>query len=141
MIGWIITIGIVAALAIAGRVGWSKVAREHQEAKNLPLDGADFSRLKDGVYHGTYAGGMYRWRANECEVTVEGGRVARIELAGSSDPRAKNTIHQPLVQRVIEAQSLQVDVVSGATLTSKAYLKAVEDALLKAHNGVHPEGS
>lgn len=32
----------------------------------------------------------------------------------------------------IEAQSLQVDTVSGATLTSKAYLKSVENALMQA---------
>jgi uncharacterized protein with FMN-binding domain len=38
---------------------------------------------------------------------------------------------------VIDAQSLQVDTISGATLTSKAYLKAVENALLKAQREEH----
>ncbi|HHV58206.1 MAG TPA: FMN-binding protein, partial [Firmicutes bacterium] len=33
---------------------------------------------------------------------------------------------------VIKSQSLQVDVISGATLTSKAHLKAVENALEQA---------
>jgi len=37
-----------------------------------------------------------------------------------------------LYDRVVQAQSLQVDTISGSTLTSKAYLKAVEDALNKA---------
>jgi major membrane immunogen (membrane-anchored lipoprotein) len=31
--------------------------------------------------------------------------------------------------RVIREQSLQVDTISGATLTSKAFLKAIENAL------------
>jgi len=31
--------------------------------------------------------------------------------------------------RVIEAQSTDIDAVSGATVTSKAYLKAIENAL------------
>ena len=39
---------------------------------------------------------------------------------------------QELYNRVIAAQSLQVDTVSGATLTGKAYLQCVENALLPA---------
>lgn len=37
-----------------------------------------------------------------------------------------------LFRHVIESQSLQVDVISGATLTSKAHLKALENALEQA---------
>ena len=106
--------------------------KEHAEARSLPLDAVDFSRLSDGTYHGAYEGGMYRWRANECDVTVTDGRVIRIQLAGSTDPGGKNTQHEALYDRVIEAQSLQVDTISGATLTSKAYLQAVENALVQA---------
>ncbi|WP_368487958.1 FMN-binding protein [Clostridium sp. BJN0013] len=36
---------------------------------------------------------------------------------------------EDLFQKVIELQSLQVDIISGATLTSKAHLKALENAL------------
>jgi len=35
---------------------------------------------------------------------------------------------EAIIPRVIEAQSLDVDVVSGATGSSKAILKAIEDA-------------
>ncbi len=104
--------------------------KEHREARNLPLDAVDFSKLKDGTYHGVYEGGMYRWRANECDVTVENGRVTDIQLSVSQDPGGKNTQHQELYDRVIQAQSLHVDTISSATLTSKAYLKAVENALV-----------
>ena len=132
MIGWAIGLGVVALLGAAGAFGWSRLMKEHAEARSLPLDRVDFGRLDDGTYHGAYAGGMYRWRANECDVTVAGGRVAGIQLAGSRDPGAKNTGHEALYERVIEAQSLQVDTISGATLTSKAYLQAVENALIQA---------
>jgi uncharacterized protein with FMN-binding domain len=50
------------------------------------------------------------------------------------DPAAKNTDHETLYDRVIQAQSLQVDTISGATLTSKAYLQAVENALIQAQH-------
>jgi uncharacterized protein with FMN-binding domain len=134
MIGWVIAGTVVAGLGIAGGIGWSLLSKEHKEAKSLPLNAVDFSKLSDGTYHGAYAGGMYKWRANECQVTVSSGQVTDIQLVGSSDPGAKNTQHQALYDRVIEAQSLQVDTISGATLTSKAYLQCVENALIQAQH-------
>ena len=132
MIGWIITLAVVTPLGIAGGIGWSKLAKEHREARSLPLNAVDFSKLNNGSYHGAYAGGMYKWRANECQVTVTDGKVTGIELVVSQDPGGKNTQHEALYERVIQAQSLQVDTISSATLTSKAYLQAVENALLQA---------
>jgi uncharacterized protein with FMN-binding domain len=132
MIGWMIALSVVGALGIAGGIGWSKLSKEHREARSLPLNAVDFSRLSDGTYHGAYAGGMYKWRANECQVTVSSGKVTDIRLVASKDPAAKNTQAEVLYERVIQAQSLQVDTISSATLTSKAYLKAVENALVQA---------
>ena len=132
MTGWIIALVVVAALAAAGGYGWSLLMKEHREARSLPLNAVDFSKLNDGTYHGDYAGGMYKWRANECDVTVTSGQVTDILLVGSKDPGSKNTQHKELYDRVIRAQSLQVDTISGATLTSKAWLQAVENALLQA---------
>lgn len=132
MTGWIITLTILTGLGIAGGIGWSKLKKEHQEARSLPLEAIDFNQLKDGSYHGAYAGGMYKWRRNECDVTVAAGKVTGIDLALSQDPAGKNTQHVELYDRVMQAQTLQVDTISGATLTSKAYLKAIENALVQA---------
>jgi uncharacterized protein with FMN-binding domain len=77
---------------------------------------------------------MNKWRANECQVSVSSGRVTGIQLMASKDPGGKNTQTQALYDRVIQAQSLQVDTISGATLTSKAYLQAVENALVLAQH-------
>jgi uncharacterized protein with FMN-binding domain len=134
MIGWLIALAVLAVVALAGGVGWSRLQKEHKEAKSSLLSAVDFTRLRDGRYHGAYEGGMYKWRANECDVTVANGKVTDIQLAGSEDPGSKNTQHEALYDRVIEAQSLQVDTISGATLTSKAYLQAVENALLQAQH-------
>ncbi len=127
MNGWLIALAVVAVLGGAAGVGWSFLAKEHQEARSVPLNGVDFGRLNDGRYHGVYEGGMYRWRANTCDVTVADGRVTAIQLVGSKYPGV-----EVLYDRVIKAQSLQVDTISGATLTSKAFLKAVENALIQA---------
>ncbi len=134
MFGWLIALTIVAILGAAGGIGWSKLSKEHREARSLPLNAVDFSKLNDGSYHGAYAGGMYKWRANECQVSVSSGKVAAIQLLVSQDPGGKNTQHETLYERVIQAQSLHVDTISGATLTSKAYLQAVENALVQAQS-------
>lgn len=135
MSGWAIAIGaVVVVVGAAGAFGWSKLSKEHKEARSLSLKAFDFGKLKDGTFHGAYAGGMYKWRANECDVTVANGKVTGIELAGSKDPGAKNAQRDVLYDRVIQAQSLQVDTISGATLTSKAYLQAVENALVQAQH-------
>jgi uncharacterized protein with FMN-binding domain len=127
---------LVVLLAIGAAIGWSFLAREHREARSLPLNAVNFDKLKnDGVYHGLYEGGMYGWRYNECDVTVKDGRVTAIQLVGGIDPGAANTDRQMLYERVIEAQSLQVDTISGATLTSKGWLQCIENALIQAQNG------
>jgi len=128
----IVLLVFLVLLAIGGGIGWSFISKEHREAASLPLDAVDFQRLDDGVYHGAYAGGMYRWRANECDVSVENGRVTAVQLAASGDPGDENTDAAMLYERVIQAQSLQVDTISGATLSSKAYLQCVENALVQA---------
>lgn len=132
MLGWIIVLVIIAFLGIGGGIGWWYLSKEHNEAKNLPLNGVDFNRLNDGTYIGEYKGGMYKWRANKVKIIVTSGKVTDIKLLSSSDPGEKNTDQATLYDRVIKAQSLQVDTISGATLTSKAYLKAVENALEQA---------
>lgn len=125
---------LLVILVVGGGIGWSFISKEHREAASLPLNAVAFNKLVEGNYHGVYAGGMYKWRVNECDVTVTNGKVTDIQLAGSKDPGADNTDTEMLYDRVIEAQSLQVDTISGATLTSKAYLQCVENALIPAQH-------
>ena len=119
--------------------GCKKIDLEHDEARNIEIKVFDFSKLKHGEYNGYYAGGMHGWRENECLVMVDSiskdsGRVTKIELIRSAEDRPQSFFDE-LYKRVIEKQSLQVDVISGATLTSKAHLKAIEDALMKSEQG------
>jgi len=131
--GCLIVVIVFVVLGAAAGIGWTFLSKEHKQARSLPLDAVDFNKLKDGTYTGSYAGGMYRWRANEARVVVSSGRVAQIELLRAEEKREEGW-EQALYDRVIAAQSLQVDTISGATLTSKAYLQAVENALLGAQH-------
>ncbi len=131
MTGWIIAAVIIASIGIGGAIGWSELSKEHNEIRNLPLDKVDFGALKDGVYTGTFDGGLHRWRMNTIRVTVESGAVVTIEVLEHKENRAKQFTDQ-LFNQVIEKRTLQVDVVSGATISSKAYLQGVENALIQS---------
>lgn len=109
---------------------------EHDEARNVVIKNIDFTNLKKGEYKGYYAGGMHGWRENECKVTVDSinivtSRVIKIELLSSVSDYTREFL-DTLYNRVLSAQSLHVDAYSGATLDSKACLKSIEDALIKA---------
>lgn len=125
---------VMVLIVVGGGIGWMFLSKEHEEARNLPLNAVNFDQLSDGRYHGIYAGGMYGWRYNECNVTVTGSKVAAIQLAKTNDPGAENTDVKMLYERVITAQSLHVDTISGSTLTSKGYLQCVENALIGAQH-------
>ncbi len=121
-------------MVISFGIFWILSSKERQEAASLPLNAVNFARLTDGAYHGAYAGGMFGWRVNECDVTVAKGKVTAIQLANGNDKGAGTFDYKMLYDEVIQAQSLQVDTVSGATLTTKAYLQCVENALLPAQH-------
>ena len=115
LVGLAVLVGGVIAFGLIGR----------RAGETLPIGNVDFSTLPDGEYTGQYKGG--RW-SNRVRVTVKAGRVTGIDVVRDI------LFWQPEVTRrtleaIIETQSLEVDAVSGATITAKAYLKAVENAL------------
>ncbi|MBP3655731.1 MAG: FAD-binding protein [Clostridia bacterium] len=89
--------------------------------------------LADGVYNAE-AYGFEMAVSNKLTVTIEGGKIASIAYGeGCGDtPPMLDTVEKSLFPRIIEAQSVGVDVASGATVTSNAVKKAVEDCLAQA---------
>lgn len=128
----LIVVIVPVILVVAGLGGaFLFTAGERSEAKNLPIKVVNFKQLHDGTYVGEYEGGKYKWRANKVQVTVSSRKVTDIKLLEHAKNQSSASTDE-LFGRVIQKQSLQVDTISGATLTSKAYLKAIEDALDEA---------
>ncbi len=120
---------ILVVMGLGGAIVFT--SGERREGKNLPIAVIDFKKLNDGTYIGEYEGGMKKLRANEVQVTVSSGKVTDIKILKHKENQSPEFTGK-LYDRVIKAQSLQVDTISGATITSKAYLKSVENALFKA---------
>jgi uncharacterized protein with FMN-binding domain len=85
--------------------------------------------LKDGIYIGVSEG----WTGMKTEVTIEKGRIANIkvlEISGTQEFYTK--VIDLLPGRIVSKGSLEVDGVSGATLSSNSMKEAVGHALEKA---------
>lgn len=92
-------------------------------------------QYRDGSYKGTSENAYYG--RVQVDAVVRGGQIASIEvLQYPNDRRTSRYINGqalPLLeQEVIAAQSADVDVVSGATLTSEAYRRSLARALAGA---------
>jgi uncharacterized protein with FMN-binding domain len=84
------------------------------------------STVKDGVYEGS----QWNWPDTaKVRVTVKDGAIVSILILSHGHGPAHGA--EAIPGRVVAAQSLQVDSVSGATYTSKVMLKAIEKALEK----------
>jgi uncharacterized protein with FMN-binding domain len=97
-------------------------------AMNLTLDKITAASVADGVYTGSYSGMRF---SNTVEVTVKDHRITDIKVVKEQAIINPETA-QALADEVLKAQSTDVDAVSGATATTKAFLKAVENALESA---------
>jgi uncharacterized protein with FMN-binding domain len=118
-----ITLGIIAVI-LAG--GFIAITNGLSEGAGVTLAGINLSNKADGSYTGTYD--FKRW-TNTVVVQVKDHAITSIHL--EKDVAAAFITHcaDEMFRRVIQAQDTKVDAVSGATVTSKAYLKAIEDAL------------
>ncbi len=90
------------------------------------------SSYKDGTYTGPSVNAF--WGEVQVQVIISSGRIKSVRfLSYPSDRRTSVTINSfavPYLQsEAIQAQSANVDVISGATLTSEAFMISLQSAL------------
>ncbi len=89
------------------------------------------SAWKDGTYTGT-AEGVH----GEIKLSVEvsSGEISKIDVVSHSETSGVSELaFEQMPKLIIEAQSLEVDTVAGATVSSEAILEAVGEALENAN--------
>ena len=136
---WIlIVLGVLAAAMGAGIIATGPGRRE---LKEMTFPSTTFSGLREGTYIGEYKGAKDSFRNEKVQVSVSDGKVSDIKVLEGSAVRDGKPVElrngltiDDLSSRVIKSQSLQVDIISGATLNSNAHLKAVQNALAQAGN-------
>jgi uncharacterized protein with FMN-binding domain len=78
-----------------------------------------------------------RWGPVQVELTVQAGSVTEVRVlqypTGNSTDEQINSYALPvLVQETLDAQSADIDMVSGATVTSQGYVTSLQSALDQA---------
>ena len=95
--------------------------------KSLTASMPNMSLMANGVYRGEYDVSATPVKV-VLDVTVQGRQITEINIVRhNSSPIGKRA--ERIIDQIIEEQSLDIDVISGATASSKAILKAVENAL------------
>jgi uncharacterized protein with FMN-binding domain len=93
------------------------------------------SPYRDGSYTGSAADAFY---GNiQVQVTISGGRITNVQFLQYPNDRGTSIqINQQadpiLAQEAIQAQSANVDIVSGATDSSAAFIQSMQSALNQA---------
>jgi uncharacterized protein with FMN-binding domain len=136
----------VAAIFGAALVGAAKAAdappsdpSSQSAAPSAGRDGLLKVAANGGFRDGAYVGSVVDAYYGDVQVRarISGGRLVAIEaLQYPADRRTSRSINAealPLLEsEAISAQSARVDIVSGATLTSDAYLRSLKTALAEA---------
>ncbi len=99
--------------------------------KNAPIpqiniNDVSIKDINDGMYTGEYKVNPVQAKV---EVEVEGGIIKNIAIKEHMNGLGKKG--EKVVDSIVKSQSLQVDAISGATLSSNVIRKAVEEALTK----------
>ena len=88
---------------------------------------------------GTYPGGRWEGGAKgfggmiTVLVTVENGTISEIEITSADgEDKAYLSMAEDIIPKIIEAQSAEVDTISGATFSSTGIKNAAEQALEQA---------
>ena len=122
----IVTVLIIILIIIAIILFY--LSRGLNEGQNMlvdPIPDAALEDLPDGSYRGQHE--FRRW-TNEVEVVIENNEITDINAI--EDIRfVQDNIQEELFTRVKNKQSTDVDLITGSTVTSKAYLQAITTAI------------
>ena len=122
----VLTAGIVYAVMSTG--GSKKTEKAKTETQNSETSTKD-TELKDGEYEGTakgYGGDI------TVKVTIKDGKISDIKVVSQNETPGYYENGVKVLDKIIKANSTEVDSIAGATVTSDALKLAVQRALVKA---------
>jgi len=118
---------VILGVFLASRTILVNINNDLDSLRDLPIEDTDLSEIADGVYSGSFDATPV---SVVVAVTVADHRIAAIDLVKHSNGQGQAA--EILPAKVVDAQSLEVDAVSGATYSSIVILKAIENALANA---------
>lgn len=111
----------VLLLLIAGKIMIGHLVRD---VRNISVSMPDLSSVQDGKHIGEYSIPPVHVKV---EVSVSNHRITGITIL--QHDHGLGSAAESIVNDAVKEQSLDIDAVSGATVSSKCILKAVENAI------------
>lgn len=122
-----------AALESSGAILTRQEVSISQHMKPGTYTGEAYGKWKEGTIEGERFGSPAVIRPTKVEVTVDETRILKVEVVDCSDtPGFVDACTERLPGAIVEQQSVAVDAVTGATMTSQAILNGVSRALKEA---------
>ena len=121
----LLIVGIVLAALVGLMAGVTFSGMGY--VRRMTVNPVDLSAVADGVYPGSFKRGRFSYSV---EVRVKEHWIEAVRSTGSA--QAMNAVVEQVLSRILREQSVRIDTVSGASLTTKAVSKAVENALKRA---------
>ena len=110
-----------------GVFAYFKINSQSKKSINsIKIENIDLSTVKNGTYLGSYTSNPC---AAKVRLTIENHQIKNIELL--EHQKGLGGKAEVILDDVVESQSLEVDTISGATLSSKVLLKSVENAIIE----------
>jgi uncharacterized protein with FMN-binding domain len=95
------------------------------DVREMPINDVDLTVIHNGTYEGSFA---YLDFVYVVHTTIVDHQIVEIKIVKNRDTkRAK--MATVVVPRVVENQTPNVDTVSGASVTARALLKAIENSV------------
>ena len=117
--------------------GGSKNSTTNTAGRNAPASSpaAGTAPYKDGTYTGSVAN--TQWGAVQVQVQVQSSKITNaLVIQYPQERRRSATINQTAVpqlqQEAVQAQSANVKVITGATVTTEGFIQSLKNALSQA---------
>ena len=115
---------LLIIIAVFGVIFLGVVGKEYSELKDFDQTPVDLSEVADGVYEGSSETTLVK---ASVRVTVKNGSIENIEILRHEC--GKGLLANNIVDDMVRQNEIDVDAVSGATVSSEVIKDAVRNAL------------
>ena len=114
----------IAVIIVGGILIYNRLSVNLENLARVPVKSISLEEIEDGSYEGSYKAFPVTVKLN---VEVKDHKMTKIAILQHENGKGKKA--EEITGDIIEEQSLDVDIVSGATYSSMVIIRAVEDAL------------
>lgn len=122
----ILRVGLISIILLIciGFISYKVIENNLQNLLTQEIESINMNKIDDGIYNGKY--GTFPVSV-ELNVEVIDHQITNIEIIKHDNGQGKPA--ESIINSIIEHNSIDVDVISGASYSSKTILHAVSNAL------------